>query len=250
MIRTGQTLTLAYTDLTTGDDATGVVQDDDGNDAAAFTLGPDETVTIVNGSTLPVISPDAPRDVRAESGGEDRIVVTWDAPLDTGGAEITGYKVFARAEINNDDTLLTEGHTTKNSEGRFEYVHEGLSVGDERWYRVRATNSVGDGAVSRLARGVVDKKGDVELSVDPASVAEGGTVTWTVTATTDEGEVPGSGLPMEVTVTSADGVSIAPGDYAAVTETVTFTAADFTQTTIDGAIRLRRDEDGDDRDRR
>ncbi len=235
LIRTGQTLTLAYTDRTTNDDATGVVQDDDGNDAAAFTVGAGETVTITNGSTQPVTEPGEPRNVRAESGGEDRIVITWDAPIETGGRDITGYEVFVGPDDGNVTTSLVSGHTTKNSAGRFEYVHDGLSVGDQRWYTVHATNSGGHvGAGSPPVLGTVDRKGDVELSVDAASVAEGGTVTWTVTATTDEGEAPGSGLPMEVTVTSADGTATAPDDYAAVDETVTITAADFTQTTVDG----------------
>ena len=236
LIRTGQTLTLAYTDHTTGDDARGVVQDDDGNDAAAFTVGAGETVTITNGSTQPVTEPGEPRNVRAESGGEDRIVITWDAPIETGGRDITGYEVFVGPDDGNVTTSLVSGHTTKNSAGRFEYVHDGLSVGDQRWYTVHATNSGGHvGAGSPPVLGTVDKKGDVELSVDAASVAEGGTVTWTVTATTDEGEAPGSGLPMQVTVTSADGTATAPDDYASVDETVTITAGDFTQTTIDGA---------------
>ena len=93
VIRADQAVTVAYTDLTANDDAGGVVQDDSGNDAADFTLGPDESVTVTNGSAVAAGAPGAPRNLGAESGGTDRIVVRWDAPADTGGRAITGYLI-------------------------------------------------------------------------------------------------------------------------------------------------------------
>ena len=239
-VRTGQALTVVYADATSNDDTAGVIQDDDGNDAADFTLGPGmDMVSVTNGSTQAVGPPGVPGNVEAESGGDDRIVVRWDAPADTGGQEITGYRV----EVSTDGTtftVLAENHDTMNSEGRFEYVHTGLEVGDERWYRISARNGSTDadvGTPSVAVQGVVDKKGDVVLSVASASVAESGEVAWTVTATADAGETPASDLAMEVRVTSADGTALAPDDYTALDATVTFVRGDFAQETVDGELR-------------
>ena len=229
VIRTGQALTVVYTDRTASDDAAGVVQDDDGNDAAAFTLGPGQTVTVTNGSTEPATAPGKPQNVEAESGGDDRIVLTWDAPADTGGRAIAGYRVEVSTDGNPPWTELAASHDTMNN-GKFEYIHTGLDTGDVRHYRVSARNAIGLGSASDTAMGVVEMKGRVVLSAAAASVAEGGSVAWTVTATTDEDAQPESGLAMEVTVVSEDGTAAAPGDYAALEAaagTVTFRRSDF-----------------------
>ena len=237
-VRQGQVLTVAYTDRTANDDRAGVVQDDGGNDAPSFTLGPDETVSVTNGSTVPVTAPGAPENLRAESGGNDRIVVTWDAPADTGGRAITGYRLEASSQgAGGPFTDLAASHNTKNSAGQFEYVHDGLSTGDVRWYRVTARNGADDddvGPVSEVRQGAVDKKGDVALSVAAARVAEGGSAVWTVTAVTEEDAPPDAALQMQVTVTSADGTATAPGDYAALDETLTFQRSDFQRRNVPG----------------
>ena len=237
-VRTGQALTVVYTDATSSDDEAGVVQDDDGNDAAGFTLGPSETVSVTNDSSQAVGPPGVPRNLEAVSGGEDRIVVSWDAPADSGGRAITGYRV----EVSSDDTAFTElvdDHATRVG-GRFTFTHTGLSVGAVRWYRVAARNAAGPsglGAATSSEQGVVDKKGEVALSVASVSVAEDGSATWTVTATADPDEVPADNLSMQVRVTSADGTAAAPGDYEALDETVTFERADFSEETVDGEQR-------------
>ena len=236
VIRTGQALTVVYTDRTASDDAAGVVQDDDGNDAAAFTLGPDQTVTVTNGSTEPATAPGKPQNVEAESGGDDRIVLTWDAPADTGGRTIAGYRVEVSTDGNPPWAELAASHDTMNN-GKFEYTHTGLGTGDVRHYRVSARNAIGLGSASDTEMGVVEMKGRVVLSAAAASVAEGGSVAWTVTATTDEDARPESGLAMQVTVVSEDGTAAAPGDYAALEAaagTVTFRRPDFGRRNVQG----------------
>ena len=206
-----------------------MVQDDDGNDAAAFTLGPGQMVTVTNNSNEPATAPGKPQNVEAESGGDDRIVVTWDAPADTGGRAITDYRVEVSEDGNPPWAELAGNHDTMRG-GRFEYIHTGLETGDQRHYRVSARNAIGLGSASEVAMGVVELKGRVVLSAAAASVAEGGSVAWTVTATTDEDAQPESGLAMQVTVTSEDGTAAAPGDYAALEAaagTVTFRRSDF-----------------------
>ena len=237
-VREDQVLTVAYSDRTANDDAAGVVQDDDGNDAEGFTLGPDGTVSVTNGSMQAVSAPGTPESLQAASGGNDRIVVTWDAPADTGGRAITGYRIEASSQgAGGPFTVLVESHNAKNAAGRFEYVHRDLMASDQRWYRITARNGPEDddvGPVSEVRQGAVDKKGDVALSVAAARVAEGGAAVWTVTAVTDGDEAPESALSMEVRVTSADGTATAPDDYAAVDAMVTFQRADFTRRNVQG----------------
>ena len=233
VIRADQAVTVAYTDLTANDDAGGVVQDDSGNDAADFTLGPGLSVTVTNGSAVAAGAPGAPRNLGAESGGADRIVVRWDAPADTGGRAVTSYRI----EVSEDGgggpwAELVAEHTTMTG-GRFEYEHMNRGPSDVRHYRVAARNAVGEdgrGLFAGPVEGSVELKGRVALTADPASAAEGGSVAWTVTATTDEDARPEDGLAMQVRVVSVDGTAAAPGDYAAVEAaagTVTFRPGDF-----------------------
>ena len=77
------------------------------------------------------------------------------------------------------------------------------------------------------ADGLVDPKGRVALSVGQARVGEGATAAWTVTATTERGARPESGLAMPVRVVSVDGSAAAPLDYEALDRTVTFRRSDF-----------------------
>ena len=150
VIRTGQAVTVAYTDPNAGDDARGVVQDDDGNDAAPFTLGPGLSVTVSNGSTRDAGVPGAPRRLAAEGAGGDRIGLRWDAPADTGGQAIAGYLVeVSESGAGGPWTELVDNHNTMN-DGRFEYVHMNLEPGDVRHYRIRARNAAGLGAFSNV----------------------------------------------------------------------------------------------------
>ena len=235
LIKQGQTITVVYTDPTAGDDAA-AVQDEHGNDAASFTLGPGQMVTVTNNSNEPATAPGKPQNVEAESGGDDRIVVTWDAPADNGGRAIADYRVEVSEDGNPPWAELAASHDTMNN-GKFEYIHTGLETGDQRHYRVSARNAIGLGSASDTEMGVVELKGRVVLSAAAASVAEGGSVAWTVTATTDEDAQPESGLAMQVTVTSEDGTAAAPGDYAALEAaagTVTFRRSDFGRRNVQG----------------
>ena len=239
VVRTGQAVTVVYTDRTANDDTAGVVQDELDNDAAAFTLGPDATVTVANDSTQPVVAPGVPEMLLAPSGGGDRIVLIWTPPADTGGALITGYLIESSADGVSFETLVANHDTMENDRIATEYMDTGLSVGQVRHYRVRARNGPDEADLGSFAEamGVVDPKGEVAVSVSPASVDEGRTATWTVTATTDEDERPGNDFELVVQVASEDGTAQAPDDYEALVETVTFTRAHFSRRTVDGARR-------------
>ena len=155
VIRQGQAVTVAYTDPNAGDDARGVVQDDSGNDAADFTLGPGLSVTVVNNSGEAVTAPGAPRKLVAEGAGATSIKLTWDAPVDTGGQAIAGYRIEWSADGSALWTGLADDHNEMTSEGRFEYVDMDMNLepGTVRHYRVRARNATGLGEPSNVDDG-------------------------------------------------------------------------------------------------
>ena len=138
------TVTVAYTDVSDGDDATGVIQDGDGNDAEPFTLPrtlPRE-ILVTNGATRPVSEPDAPESLMAES-GQDRILLTWDPPADYGGSPITGYLVERSADVDprvwrklasNHEETAYEGRRRARGSPRQEHRrHPALpGLGDQR----------------------------------------------------------------------------------------------------------------------
>ena len=52
--------------------------------------------------TTKPVEPDAPRNVRITGHGDRELTVAWDAPSDTGGSQITGYKVQWKLSSQND----------------------------------------------------------------------------------------------------------------------------------------------------
>ena len=82
----------------------------------------------------------------------------------------------------------------------------------------------------------------VELSWedDAISVNESaGTFTLTAQLTTTKDKAPETGFTGGLSVASANGTAVAPGDYAAVSESFSFTPTDFSAVTAGGAQRYR-----------
>ena len=199
-IRDGQAVTVTYTDLTDGDDATGVIQDDDGNDAEPFTLPrtlPRE-ILVTNGATRPVSEPDAPESLMAES-GQDRILLTWDPPADYGGSPITGYLVERSADV---DPRVWRKLASNHEETAYEDVVEPEATRDKntdvtRHYRVSATNAIGTGDPSDPVRGTIET-GLADAPAGLTATAVGGTridLAWKEPA--DEGESLVTGYRIE-----------------------------------------------------
>ena len=81
--------------------------------------------------------PDAPTNLTAAAKGPAIIELSWNAPLNNGGAEITGYKVEWSADGSTNWQTLAASHKGTS------YRDTGLSAGTTRHYRVSAINSVG-----------------------------------------------------------------------------------------------------------
>ncbi len=75
-----------------------------------------------------------------------------------------------------------------------------------------------------------------KLSVTPNPVAEGGTVTVTVTVTTKANELP-HGDNGTITISTTDGTATQPGDYESLSKAETLDAGDFAGKRLNGENR-------------
>ena len=137
-IKRGQTVVVTYTDPNPGsDDATGVIQDLAGHDAASFTTGEDGVPAVVNNSGAAPVAPDAPTGLMAEAAGDTAIVLTWSPPAYNGGSAVTGYLIEVSPD-GTDGSFTTREANHDVREGGGEdaaivtaYTHTGLTPGDD-----------------------------------------------------------------------------------------------------------------------
>ena len=90
-------------------------------------------------------APGAPTGLTATTDGQTRIDLSWNAPSNTGGATITGYKIEVSTNGTSWSNLVANTRSTSTS-----YSHTGLTAGNTRYYRVSAINSAGTGAASNV----------------------------------------------------------------------------------------------------
>ena len=82
----------------------------------------------------------------------------------------------------------------------------------------------------------------VELSWDDDAISvseSAGTFTLTAQVTTTKDKAPEAGFSAGLAVASVDGTAVAPGDYAAVSESSSFTPTDFSAVNVGGVQRYR-----------
>ena len=85
-------------------------------------------------ATTAIGVPGAPQNLTATPNGQNRIDLTWDAPVDTGGATITGYRVDGSDDGVSFTTLSANNVDTS-------YSNTGLMASQTRYYRVYSINS-------------------------------------------------------------------------------------------------------------
>ena len=100
---------------------------------------------------VPTTVPGAPTSLSATASGTTAINLSWTAPADDGGSDITGYRIEVSPNGTSswNDLVANTGSTTT-------YSHTGLDAGDTRHYRVSAINSVGTGAASNVDDATTD----------------------------------------------------------------------------------------------
>ncbi|NDG67420.1 MAG: hypothetical protein EBY23_11025, partial [Actinobacteria bacterium] len=100
-------------------------------------------------SAIPVTTPSAPMSVVGTS-GDSRVNLSWAAPLQNGGTEITDYEVWYSAfSIGPFVTFPDSVSTSRNA------VVTGLTNGFTYYFKVIAVNAVGLGETSAMSTGVV-----------------------------------------------------------------------------------------------
>ena len=97
--------------------------------------------TVVDGA----IAPAPPRDLTATSGAVSQINLSWSAPLDDGGATVTGYSIEVSSDAGANWTDLVADITSTT------YAHSEIPSGATYHYRVSAINVVGTSDPSGIA---------------------------------------------------------------------------------------------------
>ena len=89
--------------------------------------------------------PGAPAGLSAAASGNDAVALSWAAPSDTGGSDITGYRIESSTDAGGSWQLRESSHSTTT------YTHSSLNAGASYCYRVAAVNANGDSAFSGQA---------------------------------------------------------------------------------------------------
>ena len=118
-------------------------------------------------------SPGPPGSVAAVR-GDRSVTVTWAAPGDTGGSEITGYKVQWRTE---DQQYGLSRQAAVGAASRSREI-TGLTNGTKHFVRVLATNDVADGEPSAEASSTPARKPDAPRRVAAQRGDRSVTATW------------------------------------------------------------------------
>lgn len=125
---------------------------------AISSIGEGTSSNIVNAKPEELIVPTvptAPQDPQGFS-GDGYVLLTWSAPSDDGGSDITAYNIYRGTEPDN-LTQLTSVSSTQTS-----YNDTSVENGQTHYYRITAVNDVGDGALSIMvsdAPGTKDGQG-------------------------------------------------------------------------------------------
>ena len=104
--------------------------------------------------TIAAVSvPGSPSGLTATASGSTQIDLSWTAPSDDGGANITGYKIEVSTNGSSWNDLVANTNATGTS-----YSHTGLTAGSTRHYRVSAINSAGTGPASNVDMATTDSQ--------------------------------------------------------------------------------------------
>ena len=151
-VESGETVTVSYT----RPDGSSFIRDTQGNRAGSFsgetvtnnTAGSTDTSQRSDSSEPEAQAPGAPRNLGAATGNSGELAVSWDAPGNDGGSEITGYRVQWKESSGSWDTPADVSETAVTGTA---HTITGLTDGTEYSVRVRAVNSEGTGEASSEA---------------------------------------------------------------------------------------------------
>ena len=103
-------------------------------------------------ATTDATLPGVPRSLAAEADGISEIDLSWQAPTDDGGAQVTGYRV----QVSDNGGATWQDLVANTRSTRTTYSHSGLEPASTRHYRVSAINRIGVGRASSVASATTD----------------------------------------------------------------------------------------------
>ncbi len=92
-------------------------------------------------SARPATVPTAPRSLTARTAATKGVTLTWLAPTSTGGAAISGYRIYRSTSSGTETFLVAVGVVTS-------YTDTATTAGTRYYYKVAAVNAVGTGPLS------------------------------------------------------------------------------------------------------
>ena len=141
---------------------------------AANSAGPSAAST-ASASVIPATVPGAPTNIGV-TGGDQEVELNWTAPASNGGESITGYEY----EQSGSGTWISTGGTDTD------YTVFNLTNGQPYRFRVRALNSVGEGAASAASANVTPAT-EPDAPTGLSATTGNGQVTLRWTAPTNDG---------------------------------------------------------------
>jgi hypothetical protein len=129
-------------------------------------------------SSPPPQVPQAPTSLVA-SIESSNVVLTWAAPLDDGGADITGYKIY-RGEEPSEQVYVASVPADVHR-----WTDESVESGKTYYYWVVADNSVGSSDMSQVAHATAEKGHNyllvpIVVSAISLALASGGVIVWRI----------------------------------------------------------------------
>ena len=178
---------------------------------AAINIAGNGSFSNVAQATTDATLPGVPRDLTAETDGTSEIDLSWQAPSDDGGAQVTGYRV----QVSDDGGATWQDLAPNTRSTRTTYSHTGLEPATTRHYRVSAINRIGLGRASSIASATTDATvpdaptGLVATATTPTQID----LAWV--APDYDGGAPITGHRIEVSETGATWTDLQPNTGSA-----------------------------------
>ena len=190
-VKAQQTVTITYTDPTTADDDA-ALQGLFGNDVSTFTQ------SVTNESVVTTV-PSQPRSFKSKRIGDNKVKLTWKAPLDGGGLDITGYRYKKKTGASYGSWTSISNSAPGQSNDK-SYTISNLTAGTTYDFVLQAVNSDGGSADSNKTTSTVTSANPLRSysvdiysrqsfstreSLDTNNISESGTISVPMTITFD-----------------------------------------------------------------
>ncbi len=121
---------------------------------------------VATATTQGVVAPGAPTALSVTASGRTILALSWTAPSNNGGAQVSGYQIEWSANgASNWQDVVANTETTQTS-----YLDRSLTAATTRHYRIRARNSQGPGDPSPVEMGTTVNATTMTVPSDPTSV--------------------------------------------------------------------------------